>query len=693
MGMMRLTIRTKLLGGFGIVLLLMGVVAVISIVRLNQAAQRTQDMYTQNVLGVQYALLTNQNMIASAREEKRAFLTSEGPDRDALIEESRREMDAAVEAMTAYEDTYASEADREQWDAVVTPVKEVIAQRQAVLDLLAEGRDAEAAKAAAAMSSAIGPMNAALTETGQFNATLADEAVAAAADSASSARTILLLTALTALAAGSGIGFWLARAISNGVTKMRLAAEGIATGDLEQDVSITSRDELGDMSRAFETMKAYLSRMATAATRIAEGDLTTKVTAQSERDVLGNAFVQMITGLNDVLSRARATATSLSHAKAELESVAEQAAQATNEIARSSTQVAQGTGEQAAAVQAISTNVHELGQAIRQVTAGADQQLEAVNDAVRLSEDVARRAERMASSAQSASSGAMSATEAANEGADRVQTTVEGIGRLQARIDAAASEIESLGARSDEIGKIVAMIDDIASQTNLLALNAAIEAARAGEQGRGFAVVADEVRQLAERVAAATKEIGTLIETVRTGLGASVEAMSEGVTEMRSSSRAAEGAGEALARIMEAVSAVSGQITDIAQGAESLQGASSEMTSKIAGVGDVASGNRDAARLMATQADTVSESVSSVAAVAEQNSAATEQVSASTEEMSAQVEELSASTSELGRMADELLAQIATFRLSGDPAIASAHASDEESEASSKVHVLRQHAA
>ena len=134
----------------------------------------------------------------------------------------------------------------------------------------------------------------------------------------------------------------------------------------------------------------------------------------------------------------------------------------------------------------------------------------------------------MAESASAASEGAREASETARSGAALVQKTVDGIGRIQVAVDGAAQEVTSLGAQSEEIGKIVAVIEDIAAQTNLLALNAAIEAARAGEQGRGFAVVADEVRQLAERVAGATKEIATLIEGVQNGVAASVKAMEQG---------------------------------------------------------------------------------------------------------------------------------------------------------------------
>ena len=103
----------------------------------------------------------------------------------------------------------------------------------------------------------------------------------------------------------------------------------------------------------------------------------------------------------------------------------------------------------------------------------------------------------------------------ASEGASVIQATVDGMTRIAERVKSTATVIESLGSRSDQIGAIVGTIEDIADQTNLLALNAAIEAARAGEQGRGFAVVADEVRALAERTTRATREIGEMIKAIQ----------------------------------------------------------------------------------------------------------------------------------------------------------------------------------
>jgi len=144
-----------------------------------------------------------------------------------------------------------------------------------------------------------------------------------------------------------------------------------------------------------------------------------------------------------------------------------------------------------------------------------------------------------------------------------------------------ASGIESLGAKSDQIGEIVGTIEDIADQTNLLALNAAIEAARAGEQGRGFAVVADEVRALAERTTHATKEIGAMIKAIQKETQTAVRVMGEGVAEVDRGAGEAARSGEALQGILQQIGEVTQQIHQIATAAEEQTATTSEISTNI----------------------------------------------------------------------------------------------------------------
>ncbi len=156
----------------------------------------------------------------------------------------------------------------------------------------------------------------------------------------------------------------------------------------------------------------------------------------------------------------------------------------------------------------------------------------------------------------------------AKNGAEVVNHAVESIQRIAARVQESALTVGSLGTRSEQIGQIIGTIEDIADQTNLLALNAAIEAARAGEQGRGFAVVADEVRALAERTTKATKEIGGMIKTIQQETHSAVAAMEEGVKEVERGTEDAARSGQALQDILEQVGEVTSQINQIATAAE-----------------------------------------------------------------------------------------------------------------------------
>jgi methyl-accepting chemotaxis protein len=153
--------------------------------------------------------------------------------------------------------------------------------------------------------------------------------------------------------------------------------------------------------------------------------------------------------------------------------------------------------------------------------------------------------------------------------------------RISSRVKDAAKTVEDLGSRSDQIGAIIGTIEDIADQTNLLALNAAIEAARAGEQGRGFAVVADEVRALAERTTRATREISEMIKAIQKETKGAVAAMEEGVTEVVKGTEHSVKSGQALEQILERVNDVTMQINQIAIAAEQQTTTTGEITSNI----------------------------------------------------------------------------------------------------------------
>jgi twitching motility protein PilJ len=175
--------------------------------------------------------------------------------------------------------------------------------------------------------------------------------------------------------------------------------------------------------------------------------------------------------------------------------------------------------------------------------------------------------QRMAENAEAATQASLKATQAAVKGGTSVSETIKGMQRIRAAVQTTGKKIKGLGERSLEIGAIIEVINEIATQTNLLALNAAIEAARAGEQGKGFAVVADEVRKLAERAARATKDITSLIKGIQVETSEAVTVMEEGTREVEEGTKLADQAGAALREIEQIVKQTSGLVTDITNSA------------------------------------------------------------------------------------------------------------------------------
>jgi methyl-accepting chemotaxis protein len=305
---------------------------------------------------------------------------------------------------------------------------------------------------------------------------------------------------------------------------------------------------------------------------------------------------------------------------------------------------------------------------IQTVNDGVKSQTEAVNKAATIANQLTGASRQVAENAQAVTRDSAGAAEAARSGKQTVQNTLNGMQTIKTSVGLSAQKVQEMGKRSDQIGVIVETIDDIASQTNLLALNAAIEAARAGEHGKGFAVVADEVRKLAERASASTKEIGALVRDIQKTVTEAVAAMQGGAREVEAGVQHAQEAGRALEAIMSAADAVYRQAEQAAGAAARMQSASGELMGAVEAVSRVVDDNNRAAGEMSARSREVTQAIEDIASVSEQNSAAIEEVSASAEEMTAQVEEVTSSAEALAGMARALQDVVARFDLGQDVA-------------------------
>ncbi|NJK32847.1 MAG: methyl-accepting chemotaxis protein, partial [Deltaproteobacteria bacterium] len=303
-----------------------------------------------------------------------------------------------------------------------------------------------------------------------------------------------------------------------------------------------------------------------------DGDLTQRIDVNS-KDELGrlahyfNIFVEKI---HDTISHVLGSANEV--------------AAASTQIASTTDEMLRGLGEQTAQVTQISSAIEEMAASVTEV---AQQSAEA--------------------SGQARQSG-----ERAKKGGEVVEQTVGNMREIDSSVSASAEAVRSLGSRGEQIGEIVQVINDIADQTNLLALNAAIEAARAGEHGRGFAVVADEVRKLAERTTKATEEIAQSIGAIQNETSEAVERMEAGAAQVRQGVERAELAGRSLQRNRASADQVARMIHSIAAASEEQSAASEQISRSVESVSRTSSETTAGAREAANAAAMLSQKAESL---------------------------------------------------------------------------------
>lgn len=352
-----------------------------------------------------------------------------------------------------------------------------------------------------------------------------------------------------------------------------------------------------------------LTKVADIANRVSEGDLNVeslRIDSKDEIGQLASAVNKMVENLRNLIREVKETAEHVASSAEELSATSEQTGKAAEQIALT----------------------------IQEVASGAEKQVHSVEESSKIISEMSSGVHQIANNAQNVTVASQKAAEVAQEGNRAIHTAVKQMSSINQTVTELAAMVKGLGDRSREIGQIVEVITAIAEQTNLLALNAAIEAARAGEHGRGFAVVADEVRKLAEQSAHSAQQIAELIGNIQNETAKAVQSMEKGTGEVATGIEVVNSAGHSFEQIQRSVNDVAAQIEQVSAAVEEMSAGSEQMV----------------------------QSVRLITEIAETTATGTQNVSAATEEQLASMEEISASASSLANAAERLQNLVATFK-------------------------------
>lgn len=353
------------------------------------------------------------------------------------------------------------------------------------------------------------------------------------------------------------ITFWmvLRKFVISPIIKLKEEAGMMADGDLTFKTGIVTKDEIGDLNYSIKSslysMSGILTRVKDITGRIS--GFAESVESDSDRIVDGtNVTAESVANISSSVEQLNAAITEISESTEGLASSVEETAASIEEMTSSIESVSETTQGLAGGIESTSSSIEELSATLKEVASNAGELAEVSEETLSAIEEIISSIKEIELSAkESAKLSERTTSDASTLGVQSINKTIEGMNRIKTTVEATATSIKKLGGRSIEIGKILDVINEITDQTTLLALNAAILAAKAGESGRGFSVVADEIKDLAERTAFSTQEIGSLIQAVQTEVKDAMKLMSNGVKSVDEGITLSSEAGESFKKILE----------------------------------------------------------------------------------------------------------------------------------------------
>jgi len=618
---MRMTIGMKVAAGFLFVILLLGIVAGTSIYQTSKTIATYEDVvdrldvvvseshkagsYAQNQGRiVALYLLTQDHKYSDEFDQASTLLDGQI---DAIRPLLRTEQGKGMlNDVARYQDEYSKGARAAFARQAMTP-----AELSAVLSSLA-GIRGELVKSLDALS--------------KLATDLAQGAAKQAQDLAAANSRLNLILSVTAAILSSIIGVWITLSVVRPIAMLHRQVAELAAGggDLTRQLKANSRDEIGALVTVFNS---FLGTLRTLLIQVRDSTITVAGSAEQ----LGGAT--------------------------------EQLAQVSEEISTSTQTLSLGSSRQADAVQGSVRVVSELRSAIDQIAGGAQEQARSAQEMAELVTRMVGAIEDVAGTAGSVAQSSEQATVRARNGVEVVERSVAGMDRVRTTVLTSAERIGQLEHLSVQIGQITSTITEIADQTNLLALNAAIEAARAGEHGRGFAVVADEVRKLAERAGRSAREIADLISRIQASTSQAVQVMEKGRAEVEEGSHLTSSAGATFKEILGMMEQTTRDVAMIRKGADSLTSSSRDVARMVDSVAAITEESTAATEEMAAGSDEVDRSVREIFDISRGNTTEVEGVATAVEEMNASAEEMAASAQLLSLTARELRAKVEGFKL------------------------------